>query len=202
MTAASVDPLAETTLDSEPVYEGVVLTVRRDRVRLPNGREGIREWIDHPGAVMVVPEIEPGRLVMVRQFRYATGRAFLEFPAGRVDPGEEPLACARRELREETGFEAAEWEPLGAIHLCVGYSSERIDIFLARGLQAVGARPDEDEFLELLTMDFGAAERAALDGRITDAKTLCALYRAGARLRLEAGRDGAGSQPGFGEFST
>ena len=178
MTDAEEDALRETTIASETVFDGVLLSVRRDRVRLPDGREGGREWIDHSGAVLVVPQLDDGRLVFVRQFRYPVGRFLLELPAGRIDPGEDPEACARRELREETGFAARRWQRLGTIDPCVGYSNERIEIFLARGLTAVGAQPDTEEFLENVFVSSEKAKKLSREGGITDAKSMAALFLA------------------------
>ena len=176
MTKPPTDPLVETTLGSEEVFDGVLLKVRRDRVRLPDGNTAVRECIRHPGAVLILAQRDDGRILFVRQFRYPVGHALLELPAGRIDPGESLQDCAQRELVEETGYQAGEWQWLGTIHPCVGYSDERIEIFLARGLVEVGARPDADEFLEILHLGIDEAEQAARDGRITDAKTLCALF--------------------------
>lgn len=172
------DSLRESPIASEAVFDGVLLHVRRDRVRLPDGREAVREWIDHPGAVLIVAQLGDGGIVFVRQFRYPVGRVLLELPAGRIDPGEEPEACARRELREETGYEARQWQQLGAIDTCVGYANERIDIFMARDLTAVGARPDDDEFVEVESLSPEKADEYARSGRITDAKTIAALFLA------------------------
>jgi ADP-ribose pyrophosphatase len=176
MSNAPNDPLQETTLASEAVFDGVLLKARRDRVRLPDGNTAVRECIRHPGAVLILAQRHDGRIPFVRQFRYPVGHALLELPAGRIDPGEALEDCARRELREETGYEAREWLRLGMVHPCVGYSDERIEIFLARGLIERGARPDADEFLEILHLSPDEAEQAARDGRITDAKTVCALF--------------------------
>ncbi len=186
MTKPPTDPLAETTLASEEVFDGVLLKVRRDRVRLPDGNTAVRECIRHPGAVLILAQRDDGRMLFVRQFRYPVGHALLELPAGRIDPGEALLDCARRELVEETGFQARDWQRLGMIHPCVGYSDERIEIFLARGLTEVGARPDADEFLEILHLGIDEAEQAARAGRITDAKTLCALFLGLPYLRTSA----------------
>ncbi len=181
---SKLDPslLEELPLSSESVFDGVLLKVHRDEVRLPDGCDGIREYIRHPGAVLIVAQRADGHLLLVRQFRYALGRTVLEMPAGRIEPGEDLETCARRELVEETGFEARDWQHLGTIHPCLGYSDERIEIFLARGLTEVGARPDEDEFLQILSMDLDALDHAARAGEITDAKTLCALFLATPRL--------------------
>jgi ADP-ribose pyrophosphatase len=176
MTKPRIDPLAETTIGSEDVFDGVLLKVRRDVVRLPDGNTAVRECIRHPGAVLILAQRDDGRIPFVRQFRYPVGQVLLELPAGRIDPGEAVEGCARREFREETGYAAREWRRLGMIHPCVGYSDERIEIFLARDLVDVGARPDADEFLEILHLTPDEAEQAARDGRITDAKTVCALF--------------------------
>jgi ADP-ribose pyrophosphatase len=169
------DHLVETMVTSEAVFDGKLLHVRRDTVRLPDGSLATREHIVHPGAVLIVPVLPDGRLVVERQFRYPLGRVFIEFPAGKLDPGESALATARRELREEAGYEASRWTPLGTIHTLISYTNERIDLFVAEGLTHVGARLDEGEFLEIVTMSqsdlLGALDR----GEITDAKTVAAL---------------------------
>ncbi|MBW7860240.1 MAG: NUDIX hydrolase [Rhodocyclaceae bacterium] len=172
------DPLEEVPVDSEPVFQGVLLDVRRDRVRLPDGKLTTREYIRHPGATVIVAILPDGRLLFERQFRYPLGRAFLELPAGKIDAGEELLACAQRELREETGYEADTWTYLGVTHPCIGYSDERIEIFLARDLRHVGHALDDEEFLEVLTLGVDEAIEAVHDGRITDGKTIAALFLA------------------------
>lgn len=169
--------LHEEPLDSEQVFKGVLLDVRRDRVRLPNGGESVREYIVHPGAVVVIPVLDDGRLLFENQYRYPLHRDFLELPAGKIDAGEEILVTAKRELLEETGYEAGEWRYLGVMHPCIGYSDERIEIFLAKGLKKV-AEPelDHNEFLDVLTLSLAEAVAAVRDGRITDAKTITTLF--------------------------
>ena len=169
--------LHEEPLDSEQVFKGVLLDVRRDRVRLPNGGDSVREYIVHPGAGVVIPVPDDGRLLFENQYRYPLHRDFLELPAGKIDAGEEILVTAKRELLEETGYEAGEWRYLGVMHPCIGYSDERIEIFLAKGLRKV-AEPslDHNEFLDVLTLSLGEAIAAVRDGRITDAKTITTLF--------------------------
>lgn len=179
------DPLHEEQLSTEAVFEGRLLKVYRDEVRLPDGSIGAREYVKHPGAVVVIPVLTDGRLVFERQFRYPVGRAFLELPAGKIDPGEDILACARRELQEETGYVTENWRYLGVMHPCIGYSNERIEIFLAQGLEHVGHAWDEGEFLEILTLSLEEARAAVFDGRITDAKTITALYWAEQELAMK-----------------
>lgn len=183
MSGQAHDPLHEEKLSTERVFDGALLKVWRDRVRLPDGGESVREYVRHPGAVVVVAQLPDGSLLFERQFRYPLGRAFLELPAGKIDAGEDILVCARRELREETGYEATDWQYVGVMHPCIGYSDERIEIFLARGLSHVGHAWDEGEFLEVLHMPIDAAEAAIRAGEITDAKTITALYKALPLLR-------------------
>lgn len=177
MRDAETDPLTEHMLGSEQIFDGNLLKVWRDRVRLPDGGEGGREYIRHPGAVVVLALMPDGSLLFERQFRYPLGRAFLELPAGKIDPGEDILHCAQRELREETGYVAQHWQYVGALHPCTGYSDECIEIFFAHELSHQGDCLDEGEFLEVLTFSLSEAEQAVADGRITDAKTIVALYR-------------------------
>lgn len=178
MSLQSSDPLSEVELESEAVFEGRLLKVRRDTVRLPDGNTAVREYIHHPGAVVIVAVLPEGRLVFERQFRYPLRRSFLELPAGKIDTGEPILDCAKRELREETGYIAKNWRHLGVMHPCIGYSDERIEVFLATGLTEVGNALDEGEFLEVLSYSVEEARAAVLDGRITDAKTITALFLA------------------------
>jgi len=170
--------LIETGIASERVFDGILLHVRKDRVRLPNGEESVREYISHPGAVVILAFLPDGRLLFERQFRYPLRRVFLELPAGKIDPGEDVLETARRELREETGYDAGSWQHLGVMHPCIGYSDERIEIFAARDLQcsADGQQLDHNEFLELVTLSPEEARQAVWDGRITDAKTITSLF--------------------------
>ena len=177
MTEHGDDPLHEAALHSEQVFDGALLKVWRDRVRLPDGGVSVREYVRHPGAVVVVAQLADGALLFERQFRYPLRSAFIELPAGKIDSGEDILDCARRELREETGYEAAEWRYVGVMHPCIGYSDERIEIFLAKGLSYLGHQRDEGEFLELLTLTREEVEGAIHAGEITDGKSIVALYR-------------------------
>jgi len=168
--------LVETQLDSEQVFDGVMLHVRSDRVRLPNGAVATREYVVHPGAVLIVPILTDGRLVLERQFRYPIGSVMLEFPAGKIDPQESPLATARRELREEAGYAADTWLHLGTVHPEIGYSSEAIEMYLATQLTHVGAQLDEGEFLDVVLMTEGELLAAFDAGLVTDGKTVAALF--------------------------
>lgn len=167
--------LIETKVSSEPVFDGKLLHVRRDTVRLPDGTLATREHIVHPGAVLIVPVLPDGRFVVERQYRYPVDRVMIEFPAGKLDPGEAELDTARRELREEAGYDAATWTFLGTIHTIVSYTNEKVDFFVAEGLSHVGAKLDDGEFLEIVTMSLDEMLVALDRGEITDAKTVAAL---------------------------
>lgn len=174
--------LTETELSSETVFDGRLLHVRLDQVKLPNGNQTGREYVVHPGAVLVVPVLDDGRLVFERQFRYPLRKSFIEFPAGKIDAGEAPLKTGQRELLEETGYTAQQWQYLAALHPCIGYSNEIIHIYLATGLQAGLRQLDEDEALEVFTLTMDEAMLAMKQGEITDGKTMVALFWAEKRL--------------------
>ncbi len=169
--------LHELEIESQQVYRGRLLDVRHDCVRLPDGNTATREYVMHQGAVVVIPFRDDGKLVFERQFRYPLRRTFLELPAGKIDPGEDIRLTASRELREETGYAAREWRHLGVMHPCIGYSNERIEIFMARGLQIEsGQSLDQGEFLDVLDLTLSEALLAVRSGEITDAKTITALF--------------------------
>lgn len=168
--------LIETCIESESIWQGRLLDVRRDRVRLPDGSEGVREYIVHPGAVVIIPVLADGRLLFERQYRYPVGRVMLELPAGKIDPNEDPLLTAQRELQEETGHTASYWRHLATMHPTIGYANERIEIYLAEGLNALGSNQlDEGEFLEVIELSLPEAMDAVKNGDLTDGKTLSAL---------------------------
>lgn len=168
--------LTEKQLDSEQVFEGRFLKVRRDTVSLPDGKQATREFIRHPGAVAVLALSDAGELVLERQYRYPAGQTFIEIPAGKIDPQEAPADTAKRELWEETGFIAAQWRYLGKAYPCIGYADEVIHYYLATGLTQTPRQLDEGEFLEVLLLPATEAQAMSLDGRITDSKTLVGLH--------------------------
>ena len=177
--------LRETQIDSTQVFKGRFLDVRFDHVLLPDGTTSTREYIVHSGAVMIIPILDDGRLVVERQWRYPLGRAMIEFPAGKLEPGEDTLECAVRELAEETGYRATEWAHAGFLNNAIAYSSEAIHIWFARGLHAGERHLDEGEFLEVNSASADELDALAARGAITDAKTLTGLlwlqrWRAGA----------------------
>jgi ADP-ribose pyrophosphatase len=167
--------LIETRIASEDVFDGSLLHVKRDTVRLPDGKIATREYIAHPGAAMIIPRLPDGMLLMERQFRYPHHRVFIEFPAGKIDAGEQPTATAARELLEETGYTAARWAHIGTLHPLITYSTERIEIYLADELTFVGARLDAGEFVETFTVTLDEALKWLDRGEITDVKTMLGL---------------------------
>jgi len=173
--ASNDEHLRETLVQAESVWRGRFLDVRRDTVALPDGAHATREYILHPGAVMVVPLLPDGRLLMERQFRHPMQRVMLEFPAGKIDPGEAPFTCAVRELAEETGYRAAEWARAGVLHNAIAYSTETIEIWFARGLTAGPAQLDAGEFLETVARTADELDALCAQGEVTDAKTLIGL---------------------------
>jgi ADP-ribose pyrophosphatase len=169
------DHLIEHTLDHVEILKGHFLHAFRDTVRLPSGNTATREFVIHPGAVMVIAIRDDGRLVMERQYRYPMRQVMIEFPAGKLDPGEDRLVCAQRELLEETGYRATEWAHAGVLHPVISYSTEFIDIWFARGLTAGDRQLDEEEFLDVFDASLDELLAWSRDGQLTDAKTLTGL---------------------------
>ena len=168
--------LTEHFISSELVFDGKLLKVHRDVVRLPDGSQGAREYIRHPGAVAVVPLFDDRSVLLERQFRYPHRREFIEVPAGKLEPNEPHLDTAKRELLEETGYTAAEWTRLGVIHTAIAYTDEAIELYLARKIRKAGAAQlDAGEFIETLLLPFDEAVAMVADGRITDVKTVAGL---------------------------
>jgi ADP-ribose pyrophosphatase len=180
LDSASLNPLPdahlrEETIESSTVYQGHFLSLRRDLVRLPDGGEAAREYVVHPGAVMIVAILPDGRLVMERQYRYPVRQTMIEFPAGKLDAGEGGLACAQRELWEETGYRAARWAKAGIMHPVIGYATEFIEIWFATDLTLGERHLDEGEFLDVFVANLQELEDWMRDGQLTDAKTVVGM---------------------------
>ena len=167
--------LVETRQHGETILEGKFLRAVRDTVRLPDGRQATREYVLHPGAVMVVAMHDDGRVVLERQYRHPLGRVMIEFPAGKLDAGEASLACAQRELLEETGYQAREWAYAGQLHPVIAYSNEFIDLWFARGLSAGAQQLDEGEFVQVFSATLDELLEGCRRGLVTDAKTLSGM---------------------------
>lgn len=177
--------MSEQQLASKTIFQGKLLHVVSDIVRMPDGREATREYIRHPGASMIIALADEKTIVLERQYRYPLGRHFIELPAGKIDPGEDPLNTAKRELREECGYEARNWRHLTTLHPCIAYANERIELYLARDLNPVERQLDDGEFLEVLHVPVTEALAWVRDGRITEAKAVTGLLWAEKILRGE-----------------
>lgn len=164
--------LVEQKIASQEILKGNFLHAFRDTVRLPDGSSATREYVKHPGAVCMIPLLDDGRLVLERQYRWPMQRVMVEFPAGKLDPGEDPLACGKRELLEETGYTAREWAHAGQLHPVISYSTEFIDVWFARGLELQERRLDDEEFLEVITATPQELLEWCRTGVVTDSKTL------------------------------
>ena len=172
----SDEGLIEKTVESKLVHRGKFLTLKLDTVELPDGKHATREFVEHPGAVMILPLFDDGRVLLERQYRYPIRKVLLEYPAGKLDPNESELACAKRELLEETGYTAREWFFLTRIHPVISYSTEFIDLYLARGLTAGESKLDEGEFLETLIADRSQIFEWIKSGHISDVKTIIGSF--------------------------
>jgi len=167
--------LKESRITTEVVYKGDFLDVRRDEVLLPNGETGTREWINHPGAVVIIPILPNGEIALIKQFRYAARSEFLELPAGKLDEGEDPKACAFRELEEEIGYRAGEMQFIAKIHPAIGFANEIMSIYLAEDLKKTNYNRDKDEFIELIPTNMEEALNLVWENKITDVKSIIGL---------------------------
>jgi ADP-ribose pyrophosphatase len=179
--------LTEHCISSDTIADGGMLTVKRDQVRLPNGHESQREYVLHPGAVVIIPLLANGNVVLEKQFRYPLHQVFIELPAGKIDAGEDILVTGQRELLEETGYTATEWVKLGLQHPCIGYSNEVIHIYLATGLTAGEHSRDADEALDVFELNFETCLSMIQRGEITDGKTIVAMFLAEKYLAQQHG---------------
>lgn len=170
--------LIERCVSSTTLVKGRMLTAKHDEISLPNGSAAFREYVLHPGAVLIVPLLPNGNVVLERQFRYPLRQVFVELPAGKIEPGEDVLVTGKRELFEETGYTASNWMSLGLQHPCIGYSNEVIHMFLATNLTAGESALDEGEFLEVFELPFDECLEMVQRGEITDSKTIAALFLA------------------------
>jgi len=168
--------LQESKVGGELAYEGHFLQVQRDTIRLPDGKQSIREYIRHPGAVVILPLFDDGSVLLERQFRYPLDQVFIEFPAGKIDAGEDHLACAKRELQEETGYTATDWQFVCTIHNAIAYSDEHLDIYLARGLTAGERKLDDGEFLDIYKAPLSELLEQVRQGKVTDVKTVIGAF--------------------------
>jgi len=168
--------LREERISGEDIYGGIFLNMKRDRVSLPDGQEAVREYLTHPGAVAILAILDDGRILLERQYRYPIAKVCMEIPAGKLDPNEEPLVCAQRELEEETGYSASKWSYIRRIHPEISYSTEFIDIYLAEGLLPGKSRLDEEEFLDVFAAPLDEILAWVEQGVITDVKTTIAIY--------------------------
>ena len=164
--------LKETQKSSEKIFSGKLIDLYFDHVELPNGKSSTREWINHPGAVCIIPILPDGNLCLIRQYRYGPRDEFIEIPAGKLDTGEDPLVCANRELQEETGYIAGKLTFLTNIYPAIGFSNEKMWMYLAEDLQLSNQSLDQDEFLELLPLSLEEAIDLINQGKITDVKTI------------------------------
>ena len=170
-----MNKLQENLVSTRRIFDGKIINLRIDTVTLPNGKEAKREIVEHPGAVAVVPLLPDGRIIMVRQYRHAVGKALLEIPAGKLDRGEIPEQCAARELEEETGYACNQLRSLTSVWTTPGFSDEIIHIYAAENLQKKVQNLDEDEFLQIVKIPIRTARMLFEHGFFEDAKTVCAL---------------------------
>ena len=171
--------MEEKTIEREFIYKGRIISLRVDKVFLPNGREALREVVEHPGAVAVVPVLPDGRVLLIRQFRKPVEEAILEIPAGKLEKGEDPKTCAVRELEEETGFRAGELEPIMSFFPSPGFSDERIHLFKATGLIKGEENTEDDEIIETVPLPISEALKLIEEGKIKDGKTIIGLLSLG-----------------------
>lgn len=170
------DHLIETKISSEQVYKGNFLHILRDTIALPNSKQATREYVVHPGAVVIVPLLDDGKIVLERQFRYPIGEVMFEFPAGKLDAGENPQFCGQRELLEETGYSANQWAYAGKTHLAIAYSTEILHIYFAKGLTLGERQLDDGESLDVFTTTPDELFAMCGQGLVTDAKTLTCTF--------------------------
>ena len=168
--------LKESFIAGEQVYDGHFLKIQRDKVTLPDGTIAVREYIKHPGAVVILPLFSDGTVLLERQFRYPLNNVFIEFPAGKIDQDEDPLDCAKRELQEETGYTANSWQFVCTIHNAIAYSDEHLEIYLARDLHLGQASLDDGEFLETYRATLTELMDAVKCGQVTDVKTIIGAF--------------------------